>query len=72
MENSMENHEPFITVTSGISGYFAVMLWWNDEDGEDEGFWEPWNTGIGRYATRAEAEKEARYWADLEELEFKP
>jgi len=61
-----ESKKSFITTTSGMSGYFAVMVSWNP----DPGFWEPWNTGFGRYATKAEAEVEGRIWAEAEELEF--
>lgn len=46
----------FVSVTRGMSGHFAVIYWWNQEQG---GFWEPWDTGIGRYATEAEAREEA-------------
>jgi hypothetical protein len=58
----------YITTTSGMSGHFAVRLWWNTEMG---GFWEPYSTGIGRYATREEAESEAKSWAEAEGLEFR-
>lgn len=60
--------EMWITVTSGMSGYFAVQMWRNPDMG---GFDEPWDTGFGRYKTRAEAEVEAREWAAAEELEFR-
>lgn len=46
----------FVSVTEGMSGHFAVIYWWNKVDG---GFWEPWNTGFGRYATEDEARVEA-------------
>ena len=58
---------PYITTTEGMSGHFAVMLWWNPDMG---GFWEPWDTGIGRFATREEAAEEAKQWAEAEELEY--
>lgn len=52
----------FITVTEGMSGFFAVHMWLNEE--EDFGpFWEPYDTGYGRYNTREEAEREAREWS---------
>lgn len=57
----------FITTTKGGSGYFAVQMWWAPEHG---GFWEPWQTGLGRFATQEEAEVEARDWAEAEGLEF--
>lgn len=61
-------NKPFITVTKGMSGYFAVLMWWAPEHG---GFWEPWQTGIGRYDEKWRAVSEAKVWAECEELEFK-
>lgn len=55
----------FITVTQGIAGFFAVEMWWNSDLG---GFWEPYESGLGRYRTRREAEAEARVWARNEGL----
>lgn len=64
-----DEHAPHISVTGpAISGYFAVMYWWNPEHG---GFWEPWQTGIGRYATREEAVEEGKAWAEAEDIEFR-
>ena len=59
--------EPYITVTEGMSGHFAVLVAWNPELG---GFWEPYQTGIGRYRERSEAIAEGRDWAELEGLQF--
>jgi hypothetical protein len=56
-----------IEVYESIGGWKAVMLWWNPN-----GFWEPWQTGCGAYETRAEAEEEARTWAEDESVEFWP
>lgn len=62
-----EDHSPFITVTHGMSGYFAVHMWWNNTgEGGLPGFWEPYNTGIGRYRTKEEAAVEAKEWAEAE------
>ena len=52
----------WISVTSGMSGYFAVELWLNNED-TDCTFIEPYDTGYGRYATYGEAKDEAMQWA---------
>jgi hypothetical protein len=62
-------HPPYITVTEGMSGHFAVMVAWNSDLG---GFYEPWETGVGRYATKQEAELEAQQWAADEEVEYRP
>jgi len=61
----VRNHR--ITTTQGMSGFFAVMI----ADYEDMD-WCPdiVTTGIGRYATSAEAEKEGRQWAEDEEIPF--
>ena len=61
----------FISVTHGMSGYFAVKYWWNDEHPELGGFWEPWDTGLGRYPTKLGAREEAVAWAADEGLEYK-
>ena len=57
----------YVTVTHGGSGYFATLIWWNPDMG---GFYEPYDTGVGRYATEAEAIPEALDWADAEGVEF--
>lgn len=49
-----------VTVMEGMSGYFAVVLWHNPYMG---GFWEPWDTGIGRHASCASAVIEAKQLA---------
>jgi hypothetical protein len=68
---------PYVTITSGMRGYFAVLMWWNDE-GDDgvklpagQGFWEPWQSGIGSYRNEAGAILEARQWAQAEGLEYR-
>lgn len=65
----MPKPAPYITTTEGMSGFFAVQLEWNSDHG---GFWEPAQTGFGRYSTKTEAEAEARAWAEAEKLEFQP
>jgi hypothetical protein len=55
----------YITVTHGMSGYFAVLI------DDSEGFPEPVQTGIGRYRTSEEARKEGQAWAKAEELSFR-
>lgn len=65
----MHEKPNFITVYKSIGGWKAVMLWWNPDMG---GFWEPWETGLGGYETAAEAESEAKWWAEDEGLEYKP
>ena len=60
----------FITTTQGMGGFFAVHMWLNEE--EDFGpFWEPYETGMGRYATREEAIANARVWANQTGMEYR-
>ena len=59
----------YVTTTEGASGHFAVLVWWNPEMG---GFWEPWDTGFGRYASLEDAVEEAKQWAEEERLPFVP
>jgi len=60
--------EPYVTITHGMRGYFAVLLHWNEDHG---GFWEPWNTSDFSYSSRAGAERDGKAWAEAEGLEFK-
>lgn len=63
-----EEHPPSITVTHGMSGYFAVMMTWNEEHG---GFYEPRQTGFGRFSDKEAAVEEAMAWAISEEMEYR-
>lgn len=68
------SQRPYVTVTSGMRGHYAVLMWFNDEDDHGnkiEGFWEPLQTGDGSYRTTEGAEREARDWAQAEGLEFR-
>jgi hypothetical protein len=60
------SQDPFITVTSGLSGFFAVCFWWNPE-----GFWEPWDTHPARRATVADAEADAKAWSIEDNIEYR-
>jgi len=55
----------YVTTTSGMRGFFAVLV--DDSDG----FPEPVQSGIGSYKTAEEAAGEAIDWARAEGLEFK-
>ena len=63
-----ETKAPYITVTHGMSGYFAVLLTWNPDLG---GFYEPEQTGMGRYRSADVAAEEGRDWAAVEGIEFR-
>jgi hypothetical protein len=56
----------WVMTTQGMSGFFAVMMW------DGMGFDEPWETGFGRYKKSSQAVAEAKQWAEVEGLEFRP
>lgn len=57
----------YVTATKLGSGFAAILLFW-----ETKGhYWDVWQTGIGRYATKEEAEVEAKQWAETEGLRYK-
>jgi hypothetical protein len=62
----MSDHSPFITITHGCSGFFAVLMSWD----EDDQCYYPWTTGIGRYSSSEETEHEAKMWAEDEGISF--
>lgn len=62
-----EEHPRYVTVTEGMRGFFAVLLHYVVMD-DDYGFYEPWESGLGSYATPQEAADEARAWAANEEI----
>ena len=65
----MEDKRPYITTTHGMSGYFAILVsWYEDEEG---GMWDITQSGIGRYGKFEDAVREGKEWAAAEELEFK-
>lgn len=63
-----------ITVTEGMSGFFAIhIIWVNDPElgGDAGGYWDVWQSGVGRYDTKEEAIEEAKEWAESEGIEYK-
>jgi len=67
-----------ITTTSGLRGYFAVMMIYVDEDDDGKklpdgaGYWDVQQSGIGSYKTHDGAVREALDWAQAEGLEYRP
>lgn len=57
-------HAPYVTVTSGMRGHFAVLMHWHDG-------WEPLQSGIGSFDTPEGAIGEGRDWAMAEGVEFR-
>lgn len=58
---------PHWTVREGMSGWFAVLMWWNPDM---DGFPEPWTTADGRYPEESTAIEEGRDLARLDEVPF--
>jgi len=56
----------YITVSSGMSGYYAVKI-----IVYPDGFQDIQDTGVGRYPTVEEAIEEAKEWAEEEYMQFK-
>lgn len=67
MTESQNTHPPYIAVTHGIRGYFAVLIAWDKE----LECYTPWNSSPLSFATRGEANLDAKEWAEAEELECK-
>lgn len=61
-----EDHRSYVTTTSGMRGYFAVLMFW-----DEAGFWDVWQSGIGSYNSHEAAVREAKDWATAEELEYR-
>jgi hypothetical protein len=57
---------PYVTVSRGLRGFYAVLVVWEEEGG----FFEPFMTGNGSYATEKEAVPEAVAWARDERISF--
>ena len=68
VDRSSRNHQ--ISVTHGMSGYFAVMMAEFYCAATDDWTWEPWNSGFGRYDTTEPAMAEGRVWAEQEDIPF--
>ncbi len=64
-----EDRSKFVSTRQGFSGHFAVIMWWNPDMG---GFWEPYETGVGRYETYPEAAAEAKVIADQQGIGYLP
>jgi hypothetical protein len=62
----MNNRKPYITISYGIGGYYAVQRAYY-EDIQD---YDNTCTGIGRYKTYKEAKEEAQEWAKVEGIDF--
>lgn len=60
----------FWTVTEGMSGHFAVLIHVNEQDIPGVPFYEPYDTGLGRYDNREDAVTEAKINAEVDNLPF--
>lgn len=60
-----EDKSDFITVYNPIAGWKAVHYTWNDE-----GFWEPYQTGYLAFVNKEDAIKNAKAWAEAEGVRY--
>jgi len=58
--------EPYVSITNGMRGWFAVLLIWVD----DMGCHTPWNTGVLSFETADFAIRDAKIWAESEAIVF--
>jgi hypothetical protein len=58
-----------VNLTPAMSGYFATLYRWTEEHG---GYYEPWETGLGRYPTWEGANAEGARWAADLGVAFQP
>lgn len=70
MPTDLEDKTGFVTVAQGMAGFFAVHMWWNDEDPTIGGFWEPWDSDKCYHKTREAAQPCAEAWAESEGLRY--
>ena len=63
-----EPHPDYITVTSGMRGFFAVHMKWCSEYG---GFYEPYQSSDWSHKTSAEAILDAKEWAESEGVVYR-
>jgi hypothetical protein len=61
----MSDKEPYVTVTSGMRGYYPVLMKWDDE----HEFYEPFLTGESHNFFDL-AKREAKEWADAENIKY--
>jgi hypothetical protein len=69
-----DEHESYVSVYQPVRGWTAVIYHYNTTEDfleEGEGFWEPWQTGILSFATREEAVRDGKRWAEDEGIAFK-
>jgi hypothetical protein len=66
---AQDPHPDKIVIMNSVSGWFAVHITWANELG---GFYEPYQSGVGKYATKDDPEliKEATSWAQSESIAF--
>lgn len=68
-----EDKSDYITVYRAVGGWQSVLVTWEwEDDKKKHGFWEPWQTGMGPYATKQEAIDDAKSWAASEEVRYVP
>ena len=61
-------HPSYVTTYLPIAGWKAVLMCWDD----DCNCYTPWQTGYFAYKTEAEAIADAKYWAESEDIDYRP
>ena len=62
-----KKHDPYISVYLPVAGWKAICYSWDDEMEQ----YVPEQTGMWAYATREEAEADAKDWSEAEEVELR-
>lgn len=66
IQNWNPNNKPFVIVREAVRGWVSTILVF------DDGEWDAWQTSIMDYATQAEADQDAKQWAECEEVLLDP
>ena len=65
-EEIEKTKEPFITVYRSIGGWKSQLMVWYEEDQ----MYDVWNTGFYGYEDKNQAIKDAKAWAEAEEIPY--
>jgi len=61
-----EDKTPYVTITYGMRGWFAVMRAWYEQDQ----MWDNVTSGIGSYEDPEGARQEAKTWAAADGVRY--
>ena len=60
----------YVSIYRPIAGWKAIKYWWNNEEKDLGGFWEPWNTGNFTNDDKSLAIADAKLWAECEDIPY--